>query len=247
MTIKEEYKHYTKKKKLHFKKVLYKNFYALKENVFVIIFILCFSLIAKEMLTLQFNYAEQSNQLNLANERIAILEDKVKTLEIEYNSVNDLITSYTTAEEYLSEETVTMIVPNIDTSFYSWMCYSTITDKSSEQYEMQSTLAYTDAQGFRRIGEDYCVAMGSYYTNYDCGSRYKITLDNHYTFTVVIADIKQDIHTDPTNSYVEHNGNVIEFIVDSKVMPKKALTLGNLGWYYPELQGEILSIEKITE
>lgn len=136
-------------------------------------------------------------------------------------------------------------VPNIDTSFMAYMDYRKITDETTIQYEMQQQ-AYTDENGFRKIGEDYCIALGSYYTNYECGIRFKITLDNGYSFTGIIADLKDDRHTDKeTHTHIKKNGNVIEYIIDDKVMPNEALELGNLGWYFENLDGQIKTIERI--
>lgn len=138
-------------------------------------------------------------------------------------------------------------VPNIDTSFMAYMDYRKITDETSVQWEMQQQ-AYTDKNGFRKIGEDYCIALGSYYTNYECGIRFKITLDNGYSFTGIIADLKDDKHTDKeTHTHIKKNGNVVEYIIDKKVMPNEALNLGNLGWYYEDLAGQIKTIERIIE
>lgn len=138
-------------------------------------------------------------------------------------------------------------VPNIDTSFMAYMDYRKITDETSVQWKMQQQ-AYTDKNGFRKIGEDYCIALGSYYTNYECGIRFKITLDNGYSFTGIIADLKDDKHTDKeTHTHIKKNGNVIEYIIDDNVMPNKALELGNLGWYYEDLAGQIKTIERIIE
>ena len=138
-------------------------------------------------------------------------------------------------------------IPNVDTSFMAYMDYRCITDNSTIQYKMQKQ-AYTDENGFRKIGEDYCIALGSYYTNYQCGLRFKITLENGYSFTAIIADLKDDRHTDKeTHTHIKKNGNVIEFIIDDKVMPNKALKLGNLGWYYEELDGQIIKIERIGQ
>ena len=138
-------------------------------------------------------------------------------------------------------------VPNIDTSFMAYMDYRKITDETSIQWQMQKQ-AYTDEKGFRKIGEDYCIALGSYYTNYECGIRFRITLDNGYSFTGIIADLKNDKHTDKeTHTHIKKNGNVVEYIIDKKVMPNKALELGNLGWYYEDLAGQIKTIERIIE
>lgn len=140
------------------------------------------------------------------------------------------------------------IPQNLPTYFKSWMPYTAITDKTSEQWTLQQK-AHTDDKGFRRIDEDYMVAMGSYYSDL-CGGRFQITLDSEKTFTVIVGDIKADIHTDPLNMYhpVIYKGeevaaNVLEFIVDTDVMDNEVLlkgTICDLGF-----EGEIIKIEKL--
>lgn len=117
----------------------------------------------------------------------------------------------------------------IDTSFKAYMDYRTITNTTSMQYQLQQE-AYTDEYGFRRIGNDYMVALGTRFAK-SCGERFQITLDSGVTFTVVVGDIKQDIHTDATNTYrsvSNGKGNVVEFIIDKEVMPGAVLSLGTI-------------------
>lgn len=128
------------------------------------------------------------------------------------------------------------------------MPYTSITDKTSTQWKLQQQ-AYTDKDGFRRIENDYMVAMGSYYAE-SCGKRLKINLDTGKSFTVIVSDLKADCHTDPLNMYhsVIYGGeevaaNVLEFIVDTNVMDRKVLLKGtvcDLGFV-----GEITKIEEI--
>ena len=130
------------------------------------------------------------------------------------------------------------------------MDYRCITDKTSAQYELQQ-FAWTDEDGFRRIGDDYIVAMGTYYAK-NVGDRFKITLDTDNEITVIIGDIKQDIHTDYFNQYtpiydengIFFSGNVLEFIVDTDVLPKVPRRLGTVS-YFNYLKGNIKSIERI--
>lgn len=105
------------------------------------------------------------------------------------------------------------------------------------------------ADGFN-VG-DYIVAMGTYYAE-NVGDRFKITLDTDNEITVIIGDIKQDIHTDYFNQYtpiydengIFFSGNVLEFIVDTDVLPKVPRRLGTVS-YFDYLKGNIKSIERI--
>lgn len=144
----------------------------------------------------------------------------------------------------------TLDIPTCNTEFKTYMDYRCITDKTSAQYELQQ-FAWTDADGFRRIGDDYIVAMGTYYAE-NVGDRFKITLDTDNEITVTIGDIKQDIHTDYFNQYtpiydengIFFSGNVLEFIVDTDVLPKVPRRLGTVS-YFDYLKGNIKSIERI--
>lgn len=136
------------------------------------------------------------------------------------------------------------LVPNINTSFKAYMDYRTITNKTSTQYKLQQQ-AYTDNEGFRKIGEDYCIALGKYYSN-NCGERFLITTDSGEQFTAIIADIKDNRHTNSTNQYVpmkNGRGNVIEFIIDQNIMNNTTLKRGDIS--HLRFKGNIVSIQKI--
>ncbi|MGN1481915.1 hypothetical protein [Porcipelethomonas sp.] len=147
-----------------------------------------------------------------------------------------------TSEDYAK---TSMFDDGFDSSFKAYMDYRCITDTSSVQYEMQQQ-AYTDYRGFRRIGDDYCVALGTGITG-GCGERFMIYLDSGYCFSAVVADVKSDLHTDATCCYVprgDNSGNVVEFIIDSDYADYNMLSSGNAG-YYEDLSGNIVSIEPI--
>lgn len=145
-------------------------------------------------------------------------------------------------EEYCEPETESIFYEGFDSSFKAYMDYRCITDTGSVQYEMQQQ-AYTDSRGFRRIGDDYCVALGTGFT-YGCGERFVIYLDSGYSFGAVVSDVKSDSHTDPTNCYVprgDNSGNVVEFIIDSDCADNSMLSSGSAG-YYEDLSGNITAV-----
>lgn len=141
-------------------------------------------------------------------------------------------------------------LPKIDTSFKTYMDYRCITDTSSEQYKLQDK-AYTDNDGFRRVGEAYVVAMGTYYSQ-EVGKTFRITFDNGNDVLVIVGDIKADSHTDPEHKYTavyDSSGNfisanVLEFVVDTNKISRKAKRMGSVG-VYEMLQGNIASITEI--
>lgn len=140
-------------------------------------------------------------------------------------------------------------IPDYDTSFKTYMDYRTITDESSAQYMLQME-AYTDDMGLRKYEDHYIVAMGTYYSD-NIGDTFKITLDNDTSFNVIIGDIKADCHTDSKNMYspvYDENGdfvsaNVIEFIVDTKLIDKSVKNLGTME-AYDNFKGNIVKIER---
>lgn len=135
-------------------------------------------------------------------------------------------------------------VPNIDTSFKAYMDYRKITNKSSAQWSYRKK-AITDENGMRRINDDYCVALGTYYTS-SCGDRFKIVLDSGMSFTAIVCDIKDKKHTNNTNQYVPMNGNrgnLIEFIVDVRKLDKQIKSLGDVSSL--GLNGNIIQIFKL--
>lgn len=148
-------------------------------------------------------------------------------------------------EEYYEPETVSVFSEGFDSSFKAYMDYRCITVVGSAQYEMQQQ-AYTDSRGFRRIGDDYCVALGTGIT-YGCGERFQIYLDSGYSFSAVVSDVKSDAHTDSTNCYVPrggNSGNVVEFIIDTDFAEGAMLSSGSAG-YYEDLSGNITAIVPI--
>ena len=150
------------------------------------------------------------------------------------------------------DNSVTYELPNLDTSFKTYMDYRCITDTDSMQYKLQQN-AWTDEDGLRRLGEAYMVAMGTYYAD-ECGKTFEITFDTGEKILVVVGDIKTDCHTDKTNRYspvYDNNGNfisanVLEFIVDTKAMSSHTKRLGTVE-YCGNLQGNIVSIVAIEE
>lgn len=136
-------------------------------------------------------------------------------------------------------------IPYGDTSFYAYMDWQAITDCNSPQYQLLSQ-GWTDSQGIRRVGDDVCIALGSYYST-NIGDRFLITLDSGNSYTAILGDCKADCDTDYTNRYrAVGNGkiNVVEFIVDINSLNYSVRNSGSIG-SYDNYSGQIVSIEKI--
>lgn len=137
-------------------------------------------------------------------------------------------------------------IPEGDTSFYAYMDWKAITDYNSPQYNLLSQ-GWTDSQGIRRVGDDVCIALGTYYTK-TVGDRFIITTDMGNSYTAVVGDIKADCHTDSKNQYRwagNNSKNVVEFIVDTNSLDYTVKTSGNIGTY-DNYSGQIISIQKIN-
>ena len=132
------------------------------------------------------------------------------------------------------------------------MDYRCITNKNSAQYKFIKAWGWSDSNGFMRangerdlgIKDDYyLIALGSYYGT-TIGTKYKITTDTGNVFYGVLADCKDDSHTNNTHQY-SYNNDVVEFIVDTKKLNKTVKVMGSANVYMP-LNGRIASIERIN-
>ena len=134
-------------------------------------------------------------------------------------------------------------LPNVSGSFKTYMDYRTITNTDSTQWYMQQA-AWTAPNGIRCYGDRYMVAMRTYYSE-QCGDKFDITLSSGQVIKVITGDIKADKDTDPTNMYIEHNQNIVEFIVDVNVLNSLSQQMGDVS--YSGLEGDIISIVKVEE
>lgn len=135
-------------------------------------------------------------------------------------------------------------VPNGNTSMKSYMDYRKITNKSSAQYQLQQRDdVYTDKEGFRKIGDRYIVAVGTYYSN-TVGDCIRVELSEGGIFEAIVGDIKDNSHTDSRNQQHKVDGSVVEFIVDVKNINTLCKKMGDMSYAEDvDLTGNIVSIE----
>ena len=133
---------------------------------------------------------------------------------------------------------VSMSTPS-NNSFKSYMPYTAITNKSSQQYKLQQ-IAYTGSHGIRMVNGRYCLAVGSYYTT-KIGKYIDLVLANGTIIKCILADCKANAHTDSTHRQ-NPNGSITEFIVDSKKLHKKAKQMGDISYCNEKWHGEIAEI-----
>lgn len=124
-----------------------------------------------------------------------------------------------------------------NSGFKSYMSYKALTSKSSPQYKLQSSYAYTGNYGIRQVNGRYCIAIGTF-SNAAIGSYVDLVLENGTIIPCVVGDFKAPVHTDSSNIVTLHNGCVSEFIVDLNSLHSTAKKMGNVsyceeGWKSP--------------
>lgn len=160
---------------------------------------------------------------------------KVKYINEDWAKVADL--KHYVHRDYLSEtkvekkKTERISYSNYDVpsnnTIKSYMDYRAITNTSSKQYKLQKS-AYTGNYGIRMVGDRYCVALGSYYTN-TIGQYVDIKLANGKVIKGILADCKADHHTDSSNQ-MHPDGSVLELVVDTKSLDSTARKMGDCSY-----------------
>lgn len=181
---------------------------------------------------------DRDTRINILTQQISALEDyiqdsiseindyqaKISSLEYQIYQLKERNAELESEKEYIAQQQNIVIKTNAS-SFKSYMDYRKINNKTSEAYKLQQS-AKTDENGLRKIGEYYCVAMGTYFGN--VGDILYIETDEGYSWKVILSDIKSDKHTDITHTYTKSNGCMMEFIVDTKVMAKSVKNSGTV-------------------
>lgn len=180
------------------------------------------------------SYKEQ-HVIKVNKVELKIVEEKVESIEF-----------YDTEVQPKTEVVSRGLPRNVNGKFKTFMDFRTITSKTSKQWALQQD-CYTDDDGFRRYDDLYVVAMGTYYSE-SVGKKFIIHLSGGNSIDVIVGDIKADIHTDNKNMYIPINGNIVEFIVDSKKISKLIKKMGDVSYSEGvDLSGYIIKIEEVLE
>lgn len=132
-------------------------------------------------------------------------------------------------------------IPNNVGYFKSFMSYKAITNKSSNQYKLQSKYAYTDDFGIRMVDNRYCIAVGTYFKA-NIGDYADVLLDNGTVIPVVISEIKSNEHTCDLN-ITTANGCATEFIVDKSSLGKTIKKMGDISYVKKEWNSKVTEIK----
>lgn len=176
------------------------------------------------------NYSKEE----LKNEKIEIIKaediwkEKPKLLEQKVIKV-----------EIIEKKYETKSVPEHN-PFKSYMSYKTITNKTSKQYELQQ-IAETGDYGIRIVNNRFCIALGSYFTT-EIGTEIDIIMENGSVLECILADCKDDKHTDESN-IIAADGSILEFIVDLDELHMESKYHGDMSYCSDDFQGEILEIK----
>lgn len=112
-------------------------------------------------------------------------------------------------------------IPNLDQAYFTYMPIRLVTHPSSWQYAFRPYLT-VDELGFTRFEGAFGIALGTYYGS-QIGTIYRITFENGEQIYGVLADVKSDLHTDPTRRYKPsvcgrpNSGNILEFVMDDRI------------------------------
>lgn len=180
-------------------------------------------------------------------------ETVTTTIAIEVESETEVLNNNPNEETTNIVEPQTIInyidkdVP-INNSFKSYLGYNKITDTCSNQYKLQQ-FAYTNSNGLRMVENRICIALGSYYSH-DVGQYVDVYMKNGEVLKCIVADCKNDAHTDKNNQQ-HFDGSVVEFIVDINIVENLLMTpygcSGDISDISSEFEGEILFIRIYEE
>ena len=171
-------------------------------------------------------------------------EEETVIIETETETETEIITTTkaieTTTRATIRESKTSMHVPSEISNFKSYMDYRMIT--CGAQLELQKQ-AYTDANGCRKVGNYFCIALGSYYGS-EIGAKYRIHLSDGTSFLGILADQKADKDTNATNQYTIYNRDIIEFVVDTNYLPSAVQLSGSLS-SLEKFEGKVVGIDKL--
>lgn len=159
-----------------------------------------------------------------------------KYSEVEYAYFNDewSVIKYGDALAYVHSDLISDHAIT-STTYYaphnrikSYMPYTAITSRSSAQWRLQQ-VAYTGTHGIRQVNGRYCIAVGSAYTS-KIGQYIDLVLENGAVIPCILADQKADKDTNASNTITEHDGSLVEFVVNSSSLSNSVRKMGDISY-----------------
>lgn len=125
--------------------------------------------------------------------------------------------------------------------FKSYMSYTAICLKGSNELYLQQNYAYTDDYGIREVEGRYCVAMGTYF-GLTVGQYFDLVLANGTVIPCIMSDTKSDKHTDKNNIYTVHSNCCSEFIVDMNYLSRNVKNRGDISYAFEEWNSPVVEV-----
>lgn len=129
-------------------------------------------------------------------------------------------------------------------TFKSYEDADCITDSTKLAQGRLKKKYHLDKSGVYMVGDRYCIAVGSYYTK-KIGVKIDLVLSHNgrkHTLKCITADSKDDSDT-VNNHRVHKDGSIVEFVVKSSALNKKArYTWGDVSYAGKQFKGEIVEI-----
>ena len=195
-----------------------------------VILIIALAIVHLDSINVQRQLSQTLWQLEEAQSENDQLQEELKMLQAEKDELQADYYALVTLLE--NEEPAEREICSTGT-FKSWMDHDAITDESSKQWKLKQIATTDKNYGFRMVDGYILVAMGPQYG--PIGSKYIIQFEDGKVINAMIGDIK---HQGCTSD----DGSMIEFIVDSKVMPKFLKSAGNFNQLF---SGSITMIREV--
>ena len=215
-----------------------KNFGWVKDSIIIVLLLVL--LINARLPETKTEYVPMPMYIDVDTESIEEVEvEKVVYIEVPY-----FIEVKPDEEKRAEERVIPYNTTKVTSSngFKSYMAYTTITKKNSNQYKLQQW-AHTDGQGFRILEGRFLIAVGTG-VGAKVGQFVDVVLKNGTHIPAIVGDIKSDVDTDASNMFCS-NGCCTEFIVDNKTLVSSVRTSGdcssaNAAWQSPVVAINVL-------
>ena len=131
-------------------------------------------------------------------------------------------------------------------SFKSFEDADCITDSTKSAHGRLKREYHLDYRsGVWMVGNRYCIAVGSYYTN-KVGVKIDLVLSSRngrkHTLKCITADSKADKDT-IKNHRIHKDGSVAEFVVNTNSLSKKTRLMGDVSYAGKQFKGKIIKIK----
>ena len=178
------------------------------------------------------------------NEKIQTIKKANKNwYKIKYKKKNRYICAKYLKKKPYKCKTYSSQSSNSFKSFEDADCITDSTKSAHGRLKREYHLHYRS--GVWMVGNRYCIAVGSYYTN-KVGVKIDLVLSSRngrkHTLKCITADSKADKDT-IKNHRIHKDGSVAEFVVKTSSLPKKARLMGDVSYAGKQFKGKIVKIK----